>query len=309
MRNFIKFAVDKPIINHILMAFMILLSVFAYQNIAKEIFPPSTLDQISISGSYVGASADVLDKMVVITIEDELKSLSAIDTIYTNIQNGFFNIYADIKKSSDPQLVLSDVKDIISNTRRDLPSDMEEPIAKISVHQYPLLLVAISGDVDKEVLIDAAEDLKGKLALIRDLSDIDIRGDTDVEVLIKLNQNKLDAYGLDKSLVYKAIANISSIFPAGTLDGQGDHLYISTINGEKNAEDLENILLSIGGKRFYLGDIAKVEYGLGDPTQISHFNGKENISLNINKTKEGNAIALSKQYAYLQIAQELKILK
>ena len=51
----------------------------------------------------------------------------------------------------------------------------------------------------------------------------------------------------------------------------------------------------MGGKRFHLGDIAEVQYGLGDPTQISHFNGKENISLNINKSKEGNAIALSKQ--------------
>ena len=43
MRSFISFAVDKPIINHILMVFMLLLSVFAYQNIAKEIFPASTL--------------------------------------------------------------------------------------------------------------------------------------------------------------------------------------------------------------------------------------------------------------------------
>lgn len=295
MRGFIQFAVDKPIINHIFVVFMLLLSIFAYQNIAKEIFPPSALDQISVSGGYVGASADVLDKMVVTSIEDELKSLSDIDTIYTSIQNGMFSISADIKHGSDTQLVLSDVKDIISNTRRDLPSDMDEPIAKISVHQYPLLLVAISGDVGKEALIDAADDIKGRLALIHDLSDIQIRGDTDIEVLIKLDQKKLDAYGLEKSAVYKAISNISSIFPAGTLDGRGDHLYISTINGEKNAKAIANTLLSVGGKRFRLGDVAEVHYGLGDPTQISHFNGKENISLNINKTKEGNAIALSKQ--------------
>jgi len=295
MRSFIQFAVDKPIINHILMVFMLLLSIFAYQNIAKEIFPPSTLDQISVSGGYIGASADVLDKMVVATIEDDLKSLSAIDTIYTSIQNGFFTIHADIKQGNDTQLVLSDVKDIISNTRRDLPSDMDEPIAKIVVHQYPLLLVAISGDVGKEALLDASKDLKSKLALLHDLSDIDVRGDTDLEVLIKLDQKRLDAYGLDKSSVYKAIGSISSIFPAGTLDGQGEHLYISTINGEKSAEAISNILLSVGGKHFRLDDIAEVIYGLGDPSQISHYNGKENISLNINKTTQGNAIALSKQ--------------
>ncbi len=295
IRSFIRFAVDKPIINHILMVFMLLLSVFAYQNIAKEIFPPSTLDQISVQGGYVGTSADVLDKMVVTSIEDELKSLPEIDTLYTSIQNGSFSINADIKPGSDTQLVLSDVKDIISKTRRDLPADMDEPIARIVVHEYPLLLVAVSGDAEKKALIDAADALKSKLALIHDLSSIEIRGDTDEEVIITLDQKKLDAYGLDKSGVYQAISTLSSIFPAGTLDGQGDHLYISTINGEKSAKALGETLLSVGGKSFRLEDIAEVYYGLGDPTQISHYNGKQNISLNINKSKEGNAIALSKE--------------
>ncbi len=295
IRSFIRFAVDKPIINHILMAFMLVLSVFAYQNIAKEIFPPSTLDQISVQGGYVGTSADVLDKMVVTSIEDELKSLPEIDTLYTSIQNGSFSINADIKPGSDTQLVLSDVKDIISKTRRDLPADMDEPIARIVVHEYPLLLVAVSGNVEKKALIDAADALKSKLALIHDLSSIEIRGDTDEEVIITLDQKKLDAYGLDKSGVYQAISSISSIFPAGTLDGQGDHLYISTINGEKSAKALGETLLSVGGKSFRLKDVAEVYYGLGDPTQISHYNGKQNISLNINKSKEGNAIALSKE--------------
>jgi multidrug efflux pump subunit AcrB len=158
-----------------------------------------------------------------------------------------------------------------------------------------LLLVAISGDVGRRALIDAADDLKRRLTLIKDLSGIAMRGDADEEVLIKIDQKKLDAYGVEKSAFYQAISSISSIFPAGTLDGQGDHLYISTINGEKDKASLERVLLSVSGKRFRLGDVASVTYGLGDATQISHFNGKENISLNVNKTKEGNAIALSRE--------------
>ncbi len=295
IRGFISFAVDKPIINHILMIFMLILSVFAYKNIAKEIFPPSTLDMVTVQGGYIGTSSDVLDKMVVTNIEDSLKSLSEIDTIYTTIQNGSFTIQADIKTGDDKQLVLADVKDIISKTRRDLPSDMDEPLARIQTIDYPLLLVAVSGDVTKKELINAADDLKSRLSLIDDLSSIDLRGDTDDEVVITLNQKKIEAYGLDKSSVYRAISNISSIFPAGTLDGQGDHLYISTINGEKDSKSLEDVIISIGMKKFRLKDIADVYYGLGDPIQISHYNSKQNISLNINKSKQGNAIALSKE--------------
>ena len=295
IQGFIRFAVDKPIINHILMVFMLLLSVFAYQNIAKEIFPPSTLDMVSIKGSYAGASADVLDKMAVNNLEDELKSLSSIETVNTSIQNGFFLITSDIKTGEESQEVLNDVKDIISKIKRDLPADMDEPVARVVVHQYPLLLVAISGDVAKKELIDAAKELKRKLSNIHDLSSIDVRGDTDDEVLITLNQKKIEAYGLDKRAVYQAISNLSSIFPVGTLDGKGEHLYISTINGEKNAQALSQTLLTLGDKHLRLSDIAQIHYGLGESEQISHYNGQTNISLNINKSKEGNAIALSKE--------------
>ena len=295
IRKFITFSIDKPIINHILLVFMLVLSIFAYQDIPKEIFPPSELDQITVSGGYPGASADVLDKMVVKGIEDEMKSVSQIESIDTIIQNGSFYIRADIKPGSDNQLVLGDVKDILSNTRRDLPSDMNEPIAKITIHDFPLLLVAISADLPTKELLKIAEDLKSKLGQYKELSGISIRGDADDEVLIQIDNQKLQAYGLPKEAVYKAISMLSSIFPIGTIEQKGSHLYISTINGEKSASKMQDIILTVSGKKIKLKDIAKVSFGLSEQKEISHFNGKKNISININKTKEGNAIALSRE--------------
>jgi multidrug efflux pump subunit AcrB len=296
IKKFITFAIDKPIINHILLVFMFVLSIFAYQNIPKEIFPPSSLDQIVITGGYAGTSADVLDKMVVKSIEDDLKNINEITSIDTTIQNGLFIIKADIKPHSDNQLVLGDVKDIISNIRRDLPSDMNEPVAKIVVHDYPLLLVAISSDkLSKEKMLKIADKLKSSLSSYKELSGIQIRGDADKEVQIDVDEAKLEAYGLSKDAFYRAISQISSIFPIGILEPRGKHLFVSTINGEKSAKALGEIVLFIAGKHIKLKDIATVRYTLGDSDQISHFNGKQNISININKTKEGNAIALSKE--------------
>ncbi len=80
------------------MLFMAIMSIFAYKNIPKEIFPPSQLDQITIRGGYVGASADILDKMAVKEIEDKLLTLSQIDTVYSTIQNGSFIIRAELKE-------------------------------------------------------------------------------------------------------------------------------------------------------------------------------------------------------------------
>ena len=295
IRSFIRFAIDRPILNHILFVLLLLMAFFAYQSIPKEIFPPAELDKISIRGGYVGASADVLDKMAVRSIEDGLKSVNDLSNVETVIQNGSFSVMADIKPGTDNQLVLGDVKDVISTIKRDIPADMNEPTAKILIYNFPLLLIAISGNEPKARLIEAADALKSKLGNIKALNTIEIRGDADDEVRIRIDEGKLQAYQLPKALFYQAISTLSSIYPAGTLKQKGQLIYLSTVNGAKDAKTLEDTLLSIGPRRIRLGDVASVTFGLSTPNEISHFNGQQNISINTTKTVEGNAIALSKQ--------------
>ncbi len=295
LRKFLEFAIDKPLLNHIFLLFILLLSIFAYTNIPKEIFPPMNMDKISIKGSYSGASADILDKMVVDSIEKELNNISELSDITTLIKNGFFNITADIKPGSNNVLVLQDVKDIISNLKRDLPSDMNEPTAQIRVHSFPLVLIALSGDLSKKELLEYANELKDILSTIPTLSDITIRGDADMELRIDLDYQKIEAYGLDPTLVVKAISEISSIFPIGTIKQKANHLYLSTYNGPKNIHDIEEILLKVGQTSIPLKAIADVRFALSDESELSHYNGKPNISLNVTKSKDGNAIELVKK--------------
>ncbi len=294
IRKVIEFSIDKPLLNHILLLFILLLSIFAYINIPKEIFPPIQMDKISINGGYPGTSANVLDKMVVGTIEDDLKNINELDTVKTSIKNGSFSIMADIKPGSENIKVLQDVKDIIAQTKRDLPADMNEPIAKIHVETIPLVLIAISGEVDTRVLLDRAEELKSELSKFKELSEISIRGDADEELVLRLDEARLQAYGLETNSVVQAVKNLSSIFPIGTIKEKGEHLYISTYNGEKKRERLEESMLNINGKQVRLGNIADISFELSDESELSHYNGVRNISINITKSKSGNAIALTK---------------
>ncbi len=306
IRRIIEFAIDKPLLNHILLMFILLLSIFAYINIPKEIFPPIQMDKISINGGYAGTSANVLDKMVVSTIEDELKNINELDAVKTSIKNGSFSILADIKPGSDNIQVLQDVKDIIAQTKRDLPADMNEPIAKIHVETIPLVLIAIAGDVPIKELLARAEELKSSLSQFKELSEISIRGDSDEELVLRLNEEKIRAYGLELNAVVAAMQNLSSIFPIGTIKERGEHLYISTYNGEKDQTSLENSIISVGRGHIRLGDVADISFELGDESEISHYNGTRNVSVNITKSKSGNAIALTKEIRLL-LAEYKKI--
>lgn len=295
IEKFIRFSIEKPLLNHIFLLFLFMLSIFAYTNIPKEIFPPMNMDKVSISGGYVGTSADVLDKMVVHNIEDALQNIETLAEITTTIKNGSFSISAEIKPGADNVTVLNDVKDVIATLKKDLPSDMNEPVAKIRTHSFPLVLIAIAGDAPKAELLERAEELKTELSALGDLSEISIRGDADEELEIRLSHEKIQAYGLSAPSVIAALKNISTIFPIGTIKEHSKHLYISTFNGEKTKEDVEATLINIGGLRLRIKDIAEVSFKLSDAQELSHYNGVRNISLNVTKSKNGNAIALVAQ--------------
>jgi multidrug efflux pump subunit AcrB len=295
IRKFIEFAIDKPLLNHILLIFIFMLSIFAYINIPKEIFPPMNMDKITIKGAYAGTSADILDKMAVQSIEDGLQNIDALKEITSSIKNGSFIISADIKEGSDNILVLNDAKDVVSSIKKDLPADMNEPVAKIKTHAFPLVLIALSGDVSKEELLQRADELKRDLSKFKELSDITIRGDAEEELSITLNYDKIEAYGLKSSDVVAAISNISSIFPIGTIKQKAQHLYISTYNGEKDAKNIADTIIHAGGVKLRIGDVADVAFRLSDEVELSHYNGVRNISINVTKSKKGNAIALVKE--------------
>ena len=96
-------------------------------------------------------------------------------------------------------------------------------------------------------------------------------------------------------MVIAALQNLSSIFPIGTIKEQGKHLYISTYNGEKEQKSIEDSLITVGTKRLRLGDIAEISFELSDESELSHYNGVKNISVNINKAKTGSSIALVRE--------------
>ncbi|RXJ78787.1 acriflavin resistance protein [Arcobacter sp. F155] len=295
IKTIIEFALRKPILNHFLLFFLLVLSVFAYFKIPKEIFPPASLDAVAITGTYAGASSDLLDKMAVEDLEDELVSLEEASDITSIVKNGFFSINIKLKRGFEASDVLDDVKDIVTKTKVNLPSDMDEPIVKEVIGEIPLITVVIYGEDSKEKLLDVADDVKSRISALKDLSSISIWGDSDKELLVKFDENRILAYGLNLQDVVNSVQNISSIFPAGIIKDSTRHYYLSTFNGEKDINKIKNTIIKINNQRVLLKDIANVEFKLADVNNISHFNGNRDVSIGINKSDTGDAIELVKQ--------------
>jgi len=295
IRTIIEFGLRKPILNHFLLIFIFILSALAYFQIPKEIFPPASLDSVSITGSYAGASSDLLDKIAVEELEEELTSLDEVGDITSIIKNGYFSINAKLKKGFEAKDVIDDVKDIITKTKVEFPSDMDDPIVKEVLGVIPLVTVVLYADESKEKLLKVAKEMKSTFAQLKDLSDLSIWGDSEKELLIKFDEHKIKAYSLNLQEVINTVQNLSSIFPAGIVKDKTRHYYLSTFNGEKDITKIQNTILKISNQKIYLKDIAKIEYQLADVNNISHFNGNRDVSIGINKSETGDAVELVAQ--------------
>jgi multidrug efflux pump subunit AcrB len=125
--------------NYTLFVLIFAIGIWSYQKMPKEVFPSFDLDMVSVTGSYTGASVDILDKMAVVEIENNLKTLDGIKDMTTVISNGKFSIVLEFEKGRDRYDMLNKTKDAIALTFSNLPSDMDEPNAKLVTRSRDLI--------------------------------------------------------------------------------------------------------------------------------------------------------------------------
>jgi HAE1 family hydrophobic/amphiphilic exporter-1 len=291
----IEYFIKNSRLNHALLVFIVFMGIHSYLNIPKEMFPDMELDKISILGSYRGASATTMDKMAVRDIEDSLSNINGIDKSETTITPGAFAIVLTLSKGANRELTLSRVKDSVAQSRQNLPSDMNEPVASLLEKTKSLIKLAISSSsLSVGELTVIAQDMKSKVAKVEGISEVLIRGDSNEEVIIKLNSEAILAYGLDHAALQKAISNLSYIFPIGDIEQRGNFVFVSTANGKANADEYRDAILNVNDKYIKLSDIAEVSIEYPQTDTLATYNGKKTISLSISKGVSGDAIVLAK---------------
>lgn len=290
----LNFFIENYKINYILFFLLFAVGIYSYTQIPKEISPVIEPDSISISGSYSGASVNMLNKMVVQEIEDKTKNLNGITSVSSVISPSRFSISLELKKNSDKIQIVDDVKSAISLLKSDFPDDMDEPSVTAVARLKSLMQVSIlSSSVSNSILQDLAKKFESKLLSIKDVAEVRIYGNSERFYEIIIDEKKIEAYGLSSQKVINSLSELSYIFPIGKIEDANEQYYISTYNGKKIDTDLSKTTLNIDGILIALKDIATVQKKYEDTTTLASMNGKNSITLSISQTPEGDALEIA----------------
>jgi multidrug efflux pump subunit AcrB len=298
--RFLRFFVDNSRMNYTLFILVFAVGIWSYNKTAKEIFPAFDLDMISIKGSYTGASVDILDKMAVIEIEDNIKNIDGIEQVATIITSGRFSIVIELKKGFNKYNIANKVKDAVTLTKGNLPSDMDEPSVNVLERSKGLIDITLtSNELTTDQMKPFANKFKSKILSIEGVNDTTIYGDSDQYFEVLIDEKKIQALGLSQSEVASAISTLSYIFPVGTIEDKNKHFYISTNNGAKVASQLANTIIKVSNKKIYLRDVATIAKKYEDSSTLYSFNGQSALSLAVSQQETGNAIKITEQIAKL----------
>ena len=293
----LRFFVENSRLNYFLFVLIFLTGAVLYTKTPKEIFPSFELDMVSVNGHYAGASIDMLNKMAVKEIEQELKNIDGIDKMATIISAGKFNIVLELEKRVDKYNTAEKVKNVIALTKQYLPSDMDEPVVKVLEVKRDLMRVAVSSkNASHAAIIEAANRLKDKVSSLKNISEVTIYGDSDKYYDIHLDTQKIRAYGLDESSIVATLTGLSYIFPVGMIEeSDAKHFYLSTYNGPKDAQKMLQSQLTIAGRTLYLKDIATVSKRYEDSATLYSIDTQHAVDVSIKQSEKGNAIELAKK--------------
>jgi len=292
----LRFFVENSRMNYTLFALIFAIGIYSYSKMPKEIFPTFEMDMISIKGSYTGASVDILDKMAVNAIEDNVKSLEGVIDVTTIISPSRFSIILELAKGKDRFNMANKVKDAVALTLGDLPSDMDEPSVTVMERSKDLIDISLTSELlSVDQMKNFANNFKSQLLYISGVSDVTIFGDSDKYFEVLIDDKKIEAYGINKSELFDAIGTLSYIFPIGKIEGDEKHFYISTYNGAKTSTELGNSLIKLSSGNIYLKDVTLIKKRYKDSSTIYSYNGKNALSLSVKQSETSNAMEISKK--------------
>ena len=295
MNFLIRFFIDNPRINYVLLSFIFFMGIISYSLLPKEVFPDISTNSIAISGSYAGASPQSLNSFAVTEIENELSGIAGIDEIASYVQPNFFAINVELEDNVEINDIIDEIKDAVSIGSTNFPSDMDDVVVKELKRTRPLLNVILSSDVlDHAQLQRASKEIQSLLLSQADVSDVIVYGESDLQIDIYIDEKKVKAFGLDTASIIKSIQKLSYIYPLGDIDQEGNHLYLSSQNSKTDLDTWNNTLLFINDKKLYLSDVATISIDYPQERTLSRYNSKSSIDLSVMQGDTGNAIEIAK---------------
>lgn len=275
--NISELSIRRPVLATVMTLVILLFGVIGYVTLGVREYPSVDNPIISVSCSYPGANADVIENQITEPLEQNINGIPGIRSLTSVSQQGSCRITVEFELSVDLETAANDVRDKVSRAQRNLPRDCDPPtVSKADADARPILMVALQSD--KRSLLELSEiadlTVKEQLQTISDVSNVMIWGEKRYCMRLWLDPVKMSGYAVTPMDVKSALDRENVELPSGSVEGNTTELTIRTMGQMHTTEEFNNLVIKEqDGRIVRFSDIGRAELSPRDIKSYMKMNG------------------------------------
>src|SRR5215216_3534698 len=292
MRNPVDYAISHARLTIATLLFLLVAGFSAYVAIPKEAEPDVTVPIIYVNVTQRGISPEDSERLILRPLETQLKSVANIKEMRSAAYEGGSYVLLEFEAGFDGAKALADVRAKVDDARRDLPRDADEPqVREVNLSLFPVLVVALGGDVPERTLLRLARQAKTTIEQVPGVLSAELRGARDEVVEIIAEPMLLKSYGLSLDDLVRSFQAGNSLVAACAIEGGSGRFAVKVPALIENPADILKFPIAASrAASVSLGDVADVHPTFKDPTSITRVNGKPSITIEVSKRAGSNLI-------------------
>ena len=275
--NISEISIRRPVLATVMTVIILLFGIIGYAYLGVREYPSVDNPIISVTCSYAGANADVIENQITEPLEQNINGIPGIRSLTSTSEQGKSRLTVEFELSVDLETAANDVRDKVSRAQRYLPRDCDPPtVSKADADASPILMVALQSE--KRPLLELSEiadlTVKEQLQTIPDVSSVSIWGEKKYSMRLWLDPIKMAGYGITPMDVKNAVDNENVELPSGSIEGNTIELNIRTMGLMNTAKMFDDLIVKSDGNRIIrFSDIGRAELGAADIKSYMKMNG------------------------------------
>ncbi|QNE38460.1 efflux RND transporter permease subunit [Hymenobacter sp. NBH84] len=293
-------SINRPVLAIVMSLLIVIFGVIGFRYLSIREYPSVDPPFISVSTTYTGASADVIQSQITEPLEEGINGIAGIRNLTSTSRDGRSQISVEFDLDANLEAAANDVRDKVSAAQRRLPDDVDPPtVSKANADSQPIVLVYLSSNKRSLLeLTDYANNvLRERLQTIPGVSEVRVWGERKYSMRLWLDPVKMAALGVSPVDVQAALRRENVELPGGAVQGEATQLTLRTMGRLYSVKDFNNLILRNDPAALVrLSDVGTAElYPENDQSSLAR-NGFPMVGINAVPQPGSNQIEIANEF-------------
>jgi multidrug efflux pump len=292
--SFTETFIRRPVLAIVVSLIILILGFQGFSGMAIRQYPEVEETTITVSTSYPGAGAELIQGFITDPIAKAVSSTENVDYVSASSRQGISTVSVRMRLGADPDAALTEVITKTQQVRRQLPTDADDPIIQKGTGQsFALMYLAFASDrmSPAQMTEFLTRVIQPRMATVPGVASADILGGQNFAMRVWLDPLLLASRGVTATDVSAAIQASNFLASPGSTENE---LVIVAVETDTTLQTPEAFgALPIGGSGsdvVRLRDVARIELGAQNRDVRSSFNGREGVFIGITGTPAANPL-------------------